>query len=166
MTYEKKYGTPTHLFILMPNIDRMFDWVDSYKVWRYTQKFPFSFIESSENKDENNLPTENEHMKTLIDFTISWKLFEKYCESVGVKMLWSTWDHEENPNLVFFNQHSSFFKIETKYNFQEFIKKVRPGGKLEADDLDRRDGHSGKLFHMFWKENFMNEIEKRGMFND
>lgn len=166
MIYEKRYGAPTHLFVLMPNIDRMFAWMDSEGLWRYIQKFPFATGMPIENAEIGNLPTENEHMKMLIDFTISWELFEKYCESIGTKVLWSTWDFEENPNLSFFNQHKNFFKINPSADFDNHIKANRPDGKLEKDDLDRRDGHSGKLFHMFWKESFMNEIEKRGMFND
>jgi hypothetical protein len=166
MLYEKKYGAPTHFFVLMPNIDRMFAWMDSESLWRYIQKFPFDAGMPAENAEINNFPTENEHMKMLIDFTISWKLFEKYCQSIGTKILWSTWDFMENPNLMFFNQHESFFKIDVTGKFNDYIKLKRPDGKLESDDMDRRDGHSGKLFHMFWKESFMDEIEKRGMFND
>lgn len=164
--YVKKYGAPTHLFVLMPNIDRQFAWYSSEKKWRYIQKFPFSAGSPSNADDFQNIATEEEHMKMLADFTVGWKLFIEYCNSIGTKILWSTWDFEESPNFLLFDQPGNFFVIKMKEAFGDFIRKNRPDGKLNSDDLDRRDGHSGVLFHMYWKEKFMEEIEKRGMFSD
>jgi hypothetical protein len=171
MTYVRKYGTPTHLFILTPNLDRMFKWISDKEFWRYVQMMPFSVVPSEVSEEDRNfvltnIPTPETHMKSLIDFTVSWKLFEAYCNSIGTKLLWSTWDGEENPNLSMFDQHNNFFEIDRDHSFEKFIKKNRPDGKVEKDDFSRRDGHSGKLFHMFWKESFENEIERLGLFND
>jgi hypothetical protein len=149
----------------MPNLDRQFTWMDPEKIWRYTQKFPFSAGIPNNDKAMKNMPSESEHMKMLVDFTISWNLFEEYCKTIGTKLLWTSWDFEENPNLTFFNQHSSFFSLNMG-NFEACVKSHRPDGKLEHDDMNRRDGHSGKLFHMFWKESFEKEISNRGLFDD
>lgn len=165
MIYIKKYGTPTHLFILLPNIDRMFKWFDSERIWRYIQRFPIGVGDPKEH-DGMRSATEEEHMEMLINFIISWKLFEQYCKLLNIKVLWTTWDSEENENHRIFNQSENFFIGHTDTELANFIKAHRPDGKLEEDDLNRRDGHSGKLYHMFWKENFYNEINKRGLFND
>ena len=166
MIYVEKYGAPTHLFILMPNIDRQFLWLKEKAAWIYIQKFPFSVGEPETSENINGRATEEDHMKMLIDFTISWKMFEKYCKSIGTRLLWSTWDRGESPNLLFSKQHENFFEIDSDKEFGNFIGDNRPDGKLEVDDLNRRDGHSGKLFHMFWKEKFEEQIKSKGFFSD
>jgi hypothetical protein len=169
MIYVKKYGPPTHLFILMPNIDRMFEWIEGKSTWIYSQKLPFSFGKSENKNDNDRIPSEAEHMKMFVDFTVSWKLFEEYCKGLGTRLLWTTWDSEEDPNFLFFKQHESFFEISEirgKVSFENFLKTKKPDGKIKKDDLVRRDGHSGNLFHMFWKESFEKEIEARGLFDD
>jgi hypothetical protein len=165
MTYVKKYGVPTHLFVLMPNIDRMFEWNTEKKSWFYTQKFPVFAGKPIEEEHKDRVATAKEHMKMLIDFTVSWNLFEQYCKSIGTKLLWSSWDFVETYNLSMFDQHENFFVVEGK-EFYDYILEKRPDGKTYKDDLERRDGHSGVLFHMFWKEKFEEEIERRGLLND
>lgn len=166
MIYREKYGTPTHLFVLMSNIDRMFAWHKEDRCWRYHQKFPVFAGIPDEPGMEHMIATEEEHMKMLVDFTLGWNLFEEYCKAIGTKLLWSSWDAPENINLTAFNQHNNFFEIKFEQEFYDYIMKKRPDGKLESDDIDRRDGHSGKLQHMYWRDKFMDEIEKRGLFDD
>lgn len=164
--YVKKYGAPSHLFVLMPNIDRMFDWIEESLTWRYSQKVSAFIDLPTSGVHAKDIPSGPEHMKMLIDFTVSWKLFEEYCESIGTNLLWSTWDTPESSNFLFFKQHKFFFKIDKEAYFENFIKAKRPNGKIEKDDINRRDGHSGKLFHMFWKEEFEKQIDVRGLFDD
>lgn len=165
MIYIKKYGIPTHLFVLMPNLDRQFDWDLDKKTWIYTQKFPVFAGQPVEEKYKDRVATPKEHMKMLIDFTISWNLFEQYCKSIGTELVWSTWDFVEANNLSMFDQHESFMGVDGK-DLHEYVLEKRPDGKINKDDLHRRDGHSGVLFHMFWKEKFEEEIERRGLLND
>lgn len=165
MIYVKKYGVPTHLFVLMPNIDRMFEWDAEKKAWIYKQKFPVFAGVPIDEMYRDNLATDKEHMKMLIDFTVSWNLFEQYCKSIGTKLMWSTWDFVEAHNLSKFDQHENFFAVDGR-DYHEYILEKRPDGKIAKDDLERRDGHSGVLFHMFWKEKFEQEIERLGLLND
>lgn len=165
MIYVEKYGAPTHLFVLMSNLDRMFEWDLEKKTWIYRQKFPVFAGIPVEEQYLDMVATPKEHMKSLIDFTVSWKLFEQYCKSIGTKLLWSTWDFVEANNLSIFDQHENFFGVDGN-EFYEYVLEVTSSGKLAKDDIERRDGHSGVLFHKFWKRKFEEEIERRGLLND
>jgi len=163
MIYVKKYGFPDYFFVLLPNVSRIFEWDLERKTWWYVQKFPIWYDgeETAHREFAEMHTTLKEHQEHLINFIVSWKLFEHYCETNGVKLLWSSWDHEEGPNLTKFEQFNNYFDINNK-DWTTFIEQSRPDGKLLTGDLDRRDGHSGRLKHLFWLREFSNEIKKRG----
>lgn len=166
MIYVKKYGFPDYFFVLLPNVSRVFEWDEERKTWWYMQKFPIWYNEEATNHREfaERHATLKEHKEHLINFILSWKLFEHYCETNNVKLLWSTWDHEEAPNLSRFNQFNNYFEINNN-EWTEFIKTLRPDGRIKNGDLYRRDGHSGKLKHLFWLNKFAQEITKKGWLN-
>lgn len=166
MIYVERYGFPTHFFVLLPNNGRVFKWKKDSNAWFYVQNFPFRG--PMPKKDESFFhmnTTAEDHKKFFMDFAIGWKMFEKYCESNGVKLLCSTWDSPDGLNIRKMNFLKSFFYIDDD-GFEDFIKEKRSNGKLLDGDLRRRDGHSGKLQHDYWLQQFQNEIERRGLFND
>jgi hypothetical protein len=167
MRYVEKYGFPTHLFVFLPNLSRGYRWKDEDSAWFYIQKFPLraQVPKEEENFFQNNTSYED-HKQFFIDFSVSWQLFENYCESNGVKLLCSSWDYSEGPNIERFGHLKSFFPIHEEQEIQAFIRSKRPDGKLLDGDLRRRDGHSGKLYHQYWLEKFDNEISRRELFND
>jgi hypothetical protein len=65
-----------------------------------------------------------------------------------------------------YNQPSNYFEINDVEYANSFISQSRPNGKLLDGDLFRRDGHSGRLRHLFWKQEFQKEIDRLGLFND
>lgn len=167
MIYVEKYGFPTHLFVLLPNLSRGYRWREEASAWFYIQKFPFKGqVPAEEEGFFQNNTTPEDHKQFFIDFSVSWQLFEKYCESNGVKLLCSTWDFPEAYNIERFNHLKSFFSIPEENEIENFIRSKRPDGKLLEGDLRRRDGHSGRIQHEYWLEKFSNEIDKRGLFND
>lgn len=167
MIYVKKYGFPTHFIVLLPNIGRFFEWKDDQDAWFYMQRFPLSASGESRN-DEFSERSSNriEHKRFLIDFIAGWKLFVEYCKSNNVKLIWSTWDYGDSHNFQLFNEPGQFFCINDNHYDEDFILSKRPDGKLLDGDLFRRDGHSGRLKHLFWKEHFKNEIERLELFHD
>ena len=164
MTYAKKYGFPTHFFVLIPNLQRFFFWDKKAQSWDYQFGKPLNSLAKDVSKEEEEAAIE-QHKNLLINFTIAWRLFEHYCETNGVKLLWSTWDFPENYNFSRLNQFNNYFYISGK-GYSDFISKVVPDGKLVEGDLFRRDGHSGKIYHMYLFECFKNEIIKRKLFPD
>lgn len=175
LIYEKKYGTPTHLFVLIPNLVRKFSWKEDIGIWYYDQKWPEIYPKhklserstmlnnESINKEERYITIE-EHRESLIDFVAGWKLFEAYCESKNVKLVWSTWNYSENPNLIKMG-FNNFVEIDPK-DFHIFLEYKYGHLRIERHDLEKRDGHSGRKVNMFWAEVFLREISRRGLFDD
>lgn len=157
MIYTQKYGFPSHLFVLLPNITRFYIWENETRGWQYVQRYP---------EDKRNHVTENEYFEKFIDFIISWRLFEKYCEDNNVKLIWSTWFEIDEHNLKIANQSRSFFDMDKNGFLTNFVKVKRPDLKMGKHDLSRRDGHDGILWHEYWLEKFQKEIETRGFLND
>ena len=171
-TYVFKYGFPTHLFVLLPNIGRFFEWNEDVNCWYYVQRYPgqndFGDLEKRELKPtqlQERPITLKEQREKFIDFVITWKLFEQYCKSNNVKLIWSTWWPDDHHDLEMVETFESFFKIDND-KIQEFIMKVRPDGKINKHDFKRRDGHYGIVWHEYWAESFLNEAKRRGFFND
>lgn len=171
-TYVSKYGFPTHFFVLLPNFGRFFEWNEENNVWYYVQRYPgkndFGDLEKRELKPtqlQERPITLKEQREKFIDFVITWKLFEQYCKSNNVKLIWATWEANDQSDLELVKTFESFFSINFN-EFPNFILNQRPSGKLNKHDLKRRDGHNGILWHEYWAKTFLEEIDKRGLFND
>ncbi len=156
MIYVNKYGFPSHLLVLLPNITRFYIWEKETKGWQYVQRYP------GRGSDEISI---SEYYQRFIDFIISWKLFEQYCKDNNVNLIWSTWDDIDANNIIVANQSKTFFDL-NKSGFKDFIKIKRPNLKTNKHDISRRDGHSGILWHEYWLQGFKDEIDRTGFFND
>ena len=135
-----------------PNILRDFVWKESGNGWEYSSEGP--------NKDE----LFKEHRKHFPAWVISFKVFLKYCDSIGTKVLWSTWDVKETDNIertLVFND--TFFRINAMTN--QTIKDKNYYDLMERKDAgNARDGtHDGYIQQYYWFEMFKEEIEKRKM---
>ena len=164
--YVNRYGKPTHFFVLLPNIGRNYYWNKDRKAWAYDQKYVDPGWEVSPHKKENSFDVD-EHKKQFIEFAVGWKIFQSYCSTNNIKILYSTWDFSENNNLILYDNHlKNFHPIPHEAELQQFIEKKYPALKLPKNALKKRDGHRGDLVHEYWKESFIKEIEKRGLFDD
>jgi len=177
INYSEKYGKPTHFFVMLPNIGRNFYWDKQNKNWKYLQKyvqrnFPRKFIQGSHiNKTNSPHPEENlfdvdEYKRQYMEFAVGWKIFISYCQSNNIKILYSTWSYEENNNLEKINTQNKLFFTLSNQDCMKFIVDRYPDLNAVKKMLKKRDGHSGDIVHEYWKSAFMEEIEKRGLFND
>jgi len=166
LVYIKKYGKPTHLFVMLPNVARDYVWSDERQTWNYQQKISFSTDKKHLPKDMHDQVTNiDEYRRSFINFTLAWKLFEAFCEASNIKLLCSTWNYEEVDNLKFHGHIPSYFPLDRPV-FDQYAKEKRPSGKFKDKDLRRRDNHSGILFHEWWKDFFIFQINERGLFDD
>lgn len=167
--YSKKYGTPTHYFVMLPNIGRRYEWDKEDRTWKYYQKYADRDIslgyKETGNFTKTNLVTIEDQKNELINFIVGWKIFEEYCNSINVKLIATSWDTLEHHNICLFGQNNSFFRMDGS-EFERFILDARPSLKLLDDDLEKRDQHKGRLWHEWWTYKFINQIEKLGAFND
>jgi len=164
--YVNRYGKPTHFFVLLPNIGRNYYWNKDKKAWSYDQKYVDPGWEVSPHKKENSFDV-NEHKKQFIEFAVGWKIFQSYCSTNNIKILYSTWDNSENNNLILYDNHlKNFHPMSNDIELEQFIEKKYPTLKIPENALKKRDGHKGDIIHEYWKECFIKEIEKRGLFDD
>jgi hypothetical protein len=166
LVYIKKYGKPTHMIVLLPNVGRDYVWQEDRQSWNYDQKLPYASLKKHlPDSMADKITTLDEYRDAFVHFTLGWKLFEAFCNSSNIKLIFSSWNYEETKNLSFHNHHPSFFGLD-KPNFDYYARQKRPDGKFKDRDLRRRDNHSGVLYHEWWADSFMQQILERGLFDD
>lgn len=150
--YVEKFGAPDYYFVLHPDIMRFYEWDNNKNSWGYRQKHMGDELTKKE--------FDSKHLDILPHWVSAMSIFIAYCESVGTKLIWTTWDNRENENIK--NSHyfdSTYF--ETYFGTFENVQSVRPDGKFEKDDLNFRDGHPGKVQQILWFKSFKDELIKR-----
>jgi hypothetical protein len=110
--------------------------------------------------DMSNKELYEEHRLRFPDWATVMSLFIAYCESVGTKIVWTTWDKTESINIKKSGYFDSTF-FETYSATAESIKSVRPNSELERDDINFRDGHPGKIQQILWFRSFKDQLIKR-----
>lgn len=154
--YVEKYGAPDYYLVLHPDIMRFYEWKDEKKHWGYS----WQYNQKNIGKDFSREEYETKHREVFPNWVAAMSIFIAYCESVGTKFIWTTWDKEEMENIKnsnFFN--STYF---TPYvHDSNTVKRLRPDGKFQKDDINFRDGHPGKIQQQLWFESFRDELIKR-----
>jgi hypothetical protein len=154
--YVEKYGAPDYYLVLHPDIMRFYEWKTEKGQWKYSWQYAQKNIGDGISKKEY----EEKHKEIFPHWVSAMSIFIAYCESVGTKFIWTTWDNREHENIK--NSHyfdSSYF--ETYFGTSENVKSIRPDGKFEKDDLNFRDGHPGKIQQILWFKSFKDELIKR-----
>lgn len=172
MIYGEKYGFPEFFFVMLPNIARFWDWSPKERMWYHVQSRPLktqSYWQNYTKVGQDNfltprIVTPEAHKKDFINFYFGWKMFQKFCESKGVKMLWGCWDYPESINHNTFQNSKNYVHLTIEESVK-FINKARPTGKFEVDDLCRRDGHLGQLEHEYWMTKFLERIKTEKEFS-
>ena len=161
MVYIKKYGTPDYLFVLLPNVSRYFSWFNDGKHFKYDQRYPEYYMSDLENPSRSHLISPEEYKKDLIDFKVSWNLFEKFCNNLNIKMIWSTWDELDAENIEFMGNWNNFINVTNQKDFLLFIDEYYKTNKIREDDMKRRDHHYGTVYNKYWAKRFYEEADKR-----
>jgi hypothetical protein len=160
LIYFRKYGTPDYFFILLPNVGRMYEWEPLENKWLYKQKYPEIFIKTIKEKNEIGF-SESEYMKSIIDFKSSWNLFEEFCNSKNIKMLWSTWDELDNINYKTIGTSDNYIEVANQKNMEIYFENYIKNNKLKNDDMNRRDDHYGTLYNRYWSDNYYKGARSR-----
>lgn len=154
--YVDKFGAPDFLFLNHPNILRNYTWTEEHTKWHYDQCTPFYKSMSDSEKIENI----RMHRESFPSWVIAMELFVAYCESIGTKLLWTTWHEVESENIMNLSIFSDTF-FPTRTVAGEYLISERPDLKLERDDIRMRDGHPGALAQSQWAKAFIKEIKER-----
>lgn len=171
--YIKKYGKPDLMFVLLPNVGRFVNWSNANNDWYYQQQYPRfgnnKMLDSVRDiVDDPYIPTEQspaEYRKIFIDFTLAWRLFEDFCNAAGIKLVWATWEPIDNYNFSRLNLFQNFMPLD-KEDVLDHVEKFKHSLVIADDDLNKRDGHHGRMFHRFWADSFVDEATRKGFIND
>jgi hypothetical protein len=71
----------------------------------------------------------------------------------------------DNYNFSKLNLFNNFIPL-PKQDLPNIIDQYRKNAKLEKFDLDKRDGHHGRLFHEYWADKMLEEAKRKGFIND
>lgn len=138
INYISKYGKPDEIIILFPEVCRVNEW---------NSKDNFYFQNWSNSNNLSSLHDQKIFMDALINFIPFMKLFESYCESNNIKLLWSTWSQLESDIYKSLNTFKYFLPMDYSLN-----------ANLDTSKQIRRDGHQGEYYHRLWAQNFIKRI--------
>jgi hypothetical protein len=166
--YIDKYGKPDNLFVLLPNIGRSIEWSKEDKAWYTRQLYPRSKSEEGYTSEDSiyvSSMSPEQYQKTFIDFVISWRLFEDFCKMANIKLVWGTWEPIDDYNFTKLDLFNNFVPL-PKQDLPGIIDQYRKDAKLGKFDLDKRDGHHGRLFHEYWADMMLQEAVRKDFIND
>lgn len=167
LLYFKKYGYPDTYFILLPNNQRKFYYnykiEDSLKTvkWQYAQTYPSYYLQGNGKKiADGGVSDPKEYFEDFVFFLINWKTFCELCKSNNVKLIFSSWDRLDSDNLKP-APFDEFFELELN-KLEKYFDKYYETHEPRKDDHRKRDGHSGRIFHSFYANEFYEQYKKRG----
>jgi len=139
MGFIRKYGKPTYLFLLFPDLDRKTIFDDNNN--EYIKAFPNTHWLSENNKHAQKRYTLEYKRETNIydNFHLIY-LLEDYCNNSGIKLLWSTWGAGD-------------YELFKKYNFNNFIVEEKVDGeyfKPIHNKEDKTDYYKNKNNLPYW----------------
>ena len=167
-TYIKKYGKPDNLFILLPNIGRFLEWSDELSDWYARQEYPNLWPDQPAAFESNMYigeQTPERYKKAFVDFVSTWKLFEDFCIEANIKLVWGSWyavDSYNFNNLNLFKNFVFLFQSDMLDNIDQY----RKDAKLLPNDMNKRDGHHGRLYHEYWADKMLKEARAKGFLDD
>lgn len=168
--YVEIYGNPEYVFCLFPDHERLFVPIDN--VW-YAEKidknnkFSVSGEKGTTGPDKKffrtvHLHVENKNPPGLLklpydykkifspDLTIysamkSIRYLEQYCKAVGIKLIWSTWDHQFTDILLDAqcDEETSFDNFFNLYSYNFDYSRIKmPNNKSPVKEVFFKDSNS------------------------
>ena len=152
--YIKLFGPPDILLIFAPNLLRYYEYTEKNNLktdyWQAKVFNQPTFLKSSK-----------EYFKKYKEMFVPWLLslqnFIDYCNSINIKVVWSTWATQENINITrtkYFE--NSFFPTWDIHINENTINDI----EIKPQDVFRRDLHSGDFFHCYIANEFMKELTR------
>lgn len=171
--YFDKYGVPDYMFIMLPNISRFWRYLEDEGQWSYIQRYVNDHKHNIGERSKSLVEHKNLHkmdrslyLSEFIRFVSGWKTYLRYCESLGIKVLWSTWFAQDSENIKAMYDFKNFVYIGKESDMYEITAKIaankKSDGTYKSNDLRRRDGHHGTIYHKIWADKFAEKAKELG----
>lgn len=161
--YEEEFGKPDTIVFLAPDIFRGYMKYDKLdKSFEDIVQAEATHIIHSTAMFSEKLVIEEVYLQFMINAISAIRQFEVYCKSHNIKLIWSAWYQSES----FF-----FEKLKFENFFPMYEGPISPGDMYKKypqyikyndpkKDLFKRDMHHGPLYHSYWADSFLKQIEK------
>jgi hypothetical protein len=171
--YFDKYGIPDYMFIMLPNIARYWQYFQEDGQWAYIQRYTEDHLSNRGERTKAVLDYKQKHefdrslyFSEFVRFIAGWKLYLRYCESLNIKVLWSTWLGNDGENIKGMYNFDNFVYMgtdaEVRMMTSEIAAEKKQSGTLKKNDVRRRDGHHGTITHRIWSEKFLARAAELG----
>ena len=151
--YVERYGAPSHIIILMPDLYRGYEWKNDGGMSYKNDGLKFAKKEKFANK--------------FIEFIMHMKLFERYCSSMGISLMWSSWDDHlvaSINNLM--EKDTNLFTSYISIDVASLVKEYMLGNRMSMNDyqsLFAEDGrHMGPVMQEVISNYMILQSEKLG----
>ena len=171
MQYIGAYGKPNKIYMLLPELARNFKWLgtfDETEIYSYSNKTPYyvaydTRLENGEIKERQSLEEQRNLIPRFINLL---KLFEEYCASNNIELVWSTHSFPDGKNHKALNVFKNFIEMP---GLNDTLSKMKKENLFDEELynkknlLDKRDGHRGYLFHYHWAQRFLGPTDTDGV---
>lgn len=151
--YISKFGKPNAVIILFPDICRHIRWWPSNE--EKTQGRFYEFMTTDISMAHTVEPVDihldiEMEQNFYINFVLTMQLFEDFCDSNGIDLIWSTWD-DIFRDIINRNQ------IKFKYYKPLMWQSKEVAAYIDIDStltVIKDDGHRGSAVHHVWADKF------------
>ena len=163
--YISTYGKPNKIYMLLPSLSRGLEWKGSHnelEEYFHSQKTPYFFFNETilpDGKVRDRQSLEDQRMG-IVNFINLLKLFEEYCISNNIELVWSTWCKPDGVNYKNLNVFKNFIQMEDTPEIVSKGKNLFDNKMYSQKNLiHKRDGHLGYLSHHWWSQRFLGLID-------
>lgn len=160
LTYVEKYGKPDYLFVLLPNIQRRYKYLEEENSWVYVS-YPQPGATSAEERPIFEI---DDYISVFPVWAKTWQSFINYCKTNKIKLFWSSWDTTDRSHVqLSLLSLESFVTINVE-NDPMIISQMLEAKSLTKKEIYARDNHPGPLLNYLWSKNFLDKLKKDGEF--
>lgn len=165
--YINTYGKPNKIYILFPNLSRDFEWKgvrDGEEFYNYIGKSPYYYLKNVRLADGTMKPNQGlkEQREQVVKFINLVKLFEEYCTSNNIDLVWSTYSIPDGENYKNLNIFKNFIEMsDAQKILSDYKDLIDEEVYSKKNLLWKRDGHSGYLYHYWWSQRFLGLIDTK-----
>lgn len=147
--YIKRFGKPDHIFFLSP---------EPYRTIKYSEEMrSISYSNLTPEVEAKNSVSD---LSTAVAYNfIILSMFESFCESLNIKLTWSTWSNFEEK---IFEQYgfANYFSLNMDgLSLEDLYSKYADNTKSFEHNFLKADKHKGIVFHRYWADMFYRNIK-------
>jgi hypothetical protein len=163
MSFIRNYGKPTYIFMNMPPIARDVRY-DKKNNFFYSVVMGNGYFESGHPKIFLDYVKQHTHEDSILKACEQIKLFEDYCNSSGIKLIWTYWhdaDDKVYKDIKFdnvFYPDFSFKRFSLDSPEEEYYPNIN---NIPLWDLAQDKHHPGSCWNIHCAEKFYSELVRR-----